>query len=180
MEISKKGILEIAQYEGASQTCYLDSVGVKTVGIGLTISDISDINLWPWSKMITLEQVFDMYTLSLQKYVDDVNLHVKSPLEQYQFDALCSVAYNIGSYGEDHSTFLKDINNKASTDEIVKAIKMWNKPKEIIGRRNKEANLFAKGIYSNNGMVDLIYVDPITHKEIPSKAREIDATKYVQ
>ena len=85
-----------------------------------------------------------------------------------------SIAYNIGTSGEEHSTFLKLINNSANDSQIRAAIMQWTKNKELIKRRTREANLFLDGVYSNNGTIELIHVDPVSHREIPRLSKTIN------
>ena len=179
MQTSKQGKAEIASYEGASLTKYLDSVGVQTIGIGATVSEIPDIKQWAWDKELTLEQVFDLFTESLVKYENAVNKAVKVPLAQHQFDALVSICYNIGTGGLSKSTFVKRINNKESMPRIVDAIMMWDIPKEIIGRRRKEAKLFSTGVYSGNGTTTLFPVSPTSKLPLYRKGKQINCLQYL-
>lgn len=163
--ISKKGLLELADREGLALTKYLDSVGVQTIGIGLTKSDIKDLASWSWTKQLSVQDATYMYKSHVKPYADAVKKALKVPVLQHQFDALVSICYNIGIGGMQGSTFIKRINSKASMESIVSAILMWDKPKEIQGRRKKEAQLFQYGTYSNkDGCVDFIEVNPTTHK----------------
>jgi lysozyme len=178
MQISKRGLLELADREGLALTPYYDSVGVKTVGIGLTRSDIKDLASWPWDKSITVKEAVDMYKKHVQPYADAVVKALKVPVTQPQFDALVSITYNIGIGGMQGSTFMKRINAKDSMNSIVNAILMWNKPKEIQGRRQKEAELFAKGKYTNtDGSVTRVLVNPVSHK--PKYSGRIKIEEYL-
>ena len=176
MELSKQGYLELASREGLALTPYLDSVGVKTVGFGSTVSDIKDLPLWAWNREISIEEAVSIYKSGLNKYVTGVNKALTLlDIPQHKFDALVSVCYNIGVAGTAKSTFMKLVNAKASDDEIVDAIMLWNKPHAIIGRRTKEANLFKNGVYTNDGACDLIRVDTNHH---PHYDRRIDIAEY--
>lgn len=178
MTLSKQGYLELADREGLATTPYLDSVGVKTVGIGQTISDIKDLPSWPWTKSISAEEAVNLYKKSLQKYIDAVNKALKVPVTQNQFDALVSITYNIGTGGMAGSTFMKRINASAPVAQVVAAILMWNKPPEIMGRRRKEADLYRYGTYSNkDGCVDKINVNAKTHK--PSYKGRVSIVEYL-
>lgn len=179
MQTSKLGKAEIAHSEGVSLTKYLDSVGVHTIGIGATVSEIPDIKQWAWEKALTLEQVFDLFSQSLVKYENAVNKAVKVPLAQHQFDALVSICYNIGTGGLSKSTFVKRINNKESTQRIVDAIMMWTKPPEITGRRRREANLFATGVYSGDGTTTLFPVSTKSRLPLYNKGKRINALQYL-
>lgn len=216
MQTSKLGKAEIAHSEGVSLTKYLDSVGVHTIGIGATVSEIPDIKQWAWEKALTLEQVFDLFSQSLVKYENAVNKAVKVPLEQHQFDALVSICYNIGTGGLSKSTFVKRINSGSPigslprsllpeqpyewfldrTDtsviqeedvilsargggSVVEAIMFWTKPKEITGRRRKEAKLFSTGVYSGDGTTMLFPVSTKSRLPLYAKGKRINALQYL-
>lgn len=180
VEISKKGLAELASREGCALTPYLDSVGVKTVGFGSTKSDIPDLALWPWDREISLEQAVSLYKQHIQKYVAGVNRALQIlDIPQYQFDALVSICYNIGIGGMTGSTFMRYVNAKRSDKDVVKAIKMWNKPPEIQGRRQQEADLYVNGIYHSGGMVNVFPVDPKTHHPVYKKGKQINLMQYL-
>lgn len=176
MQVSKKGYLELADREGLSQSPYLDSVGVKTVGIGMTKSDIKDLDSWSWDKELSIKECVDMYKQHVQPYANAVRKALKVPVQQHQFDALVSICYNIGIGGMQKSTFMKRINARMHSQDIVDAILMWDKPPEIKGRRRKEATMYQFGVYNNeDGCVDNIEVNPKTHKpKYKGRVRIID------
>lgn len=179
MKMSTKGKIDLICKEGVSTQVYLDSVGVKTIGIGATVSEIPDLNKWPLDKSLTLQQVFDLFPRSLAKYEQAVNVAVKVPLEQHQFDALVSICYNIGVGGLKGSQFIKKINNGESMQSIHAAIMMWTKNKELIGRRKKEADLYTTGKYNNNGKTQL-YDTGGTGHIIWNRTKTIEVADYVQ
>lgn len=178
MQLSKEGLAELAAREGIGLSKYLDSVGVQTIGIGATSSDIKDLKDWDWDKKITIKEAFDMYLEHVQKYVKAVNKALKVPLQQHQFDAIVSVTYNIGTGGMAGSTFMKMINSHATPNLIANAIKMWNKPPEIRRRRAAEASLFQNGTYASGGKVLVFNINPHNHHEINS-GHEINALDYL-
>lgn len=168
MKISKHGTIELANYEALSHSVYLDSGGVRTIGIGMTSSEIPDLKSWPWDKTLSTEECVRMFQDGLKKYEAVVNKALKVEVLQHQFDALVSITYNIGVGGMAGSTFMKKVNSKADPESIVASMKQWNKDngkvvRGLINRRNAEAELFLTGNYKNNGTVGLIEVDPINH-----------------
>lgn len=175
MRTSKQGIIELIGHEGIGLSKYKDSVGVWTIGVGATASEIPDIASWPMDRELSLEGAFNLLESSITKYEDAINKALKVPVKQYQFDALSSICYNIGVGGLSKSTFMKLINVEALEKAIFTAIMAWNKPKEIIERRSKEAKLYTTGQYSNNNKALLF---PVSEKGTPmySKAKTIDLT----
>lgn len=179
-EISTQGAADLIAREGLCQTKYKDSVGVWTIGAGATSSEIPDLASWPASRTLSIEEVFKLFTRGLVKYSDAVNKSLKVPVEQHQFDALVSIAYNIGVGGMAKSTFMRRINAKASPLAIREAILMWDKPPEIKGRRKQEADLYQKGIYSNPKMqANLFPVNPKTFAPQYSKGKTINLKEYL-
>ncbi len=180
MDISREGICELADYEGFSTRPYLDSGGVKTVGTGLTYSDIPDIGNWPWKVDRAIPDLISIYKDRLKKYVAAVNKTlVLLDIPQHQFDALVSLCYNIGVAGLEHSTAMKRVNAKSSIEQVVSAIKEWNKDNGkivpgLINRRQAECNLFATGEYKSGGYVALIEVDDKHHPHYTKKIKLSD------
>jgi len=77
-------------------------------------------------------------------------------LSQNQYDALVALAYNIGTKNFANSTVVKYINNPEFHDStytnLESAWKAWNRyhgeiSKGLIGRRQKEWNMYNNGIY---------------------------------
>ncbi len=78
-------------------------------------------------------------------FVDSLELNIN----QYQFDALCSFAYNCGKNALKTSTLLKRVRKEMSEPDIRAAFLMWNKAggkvlKGLVNRRNAECDLFFK------------------------------------
>jgi len=183
MELSKLGYCALANYECLCLKPYLDSGGVKTVGIGSTVSDIPDLALWDWNKEISIEEAVRLYKKGLTKYVAAVNRSLtRLEIPQTLFDALVSITYNIGTGGMAGSTFMKRVNAGESLDRIVQAMAAWNKDngkvvQGLINRRKKEADLILKGDYGTKGLVDLVPV--INKKPAYSKATKINLMYYL-
>ncbi len=177
MQFSKQGLAFTAGLEGIGLTKYLDSVGVQTIGLGSTKSDIPDLASWAWDKKISIEEAFKLYNDHLAKYINAVNKALQVPILQHQFDALVSICYNIGVGGMAKSTFIKRINAGYSDASVAGAIKMWNKPPEIRDRRSKEAKLYTDGIYYGNGKVLVFPV--VNRKPRYSGGYEINALDYL-
>jgi GH24 family phage-related lysozyme (muramidase) len=62
---------------------------------------------------------------------------------------------------------------------IVSAIMMWNKPKEIIGRRMKEAVLFSRGVYAGNERANVFPVSA-NFRPLYSKGKIINLREYFE
>lgn len=153
MKTSKRGIELIKQLEGCELTAYKCSAGVLTIGYGHTGKDVTD------GLTITGEKAETLLREDLQKFEKAVEKYVKVELNQNQFDALVSLAYNIGSGSFSKSTLLKKLNAGDYT-EAAEQFLVWNKmtvngvKKESDGlknRRQKERELFLNPVV---GLVD--------------------------
>ncbi len=183
METSLKGMIELTGHEGICLTKYLDSVGVWTIGVGATISEIPDIVEWPRDKTLTMKEVFALFKQSLKKYERAVNNAIKVDITQEQFDALVSICYNIGTGwfgvgGHAIATFVKRINAGAMKDSIYAAIMAFTKPVEITARRKKEATLYINGTYQNKGRALLFSVNT-RGKPVYKDGKSIDVALYL-
>lgn len=144
--ISKTGIDLISSFEGIRLNAYDDGVGVWTIGIGTTIYP-NGVKVKKGDKC-TLEQALEYLQHDLKSFEKTVNESVKVPLSQNQFDALVSLAYNIGSTAFKNSTLLKKLNAKdysGAADQFL----VWNKGggkvlKGLVRRREAERALFLK------------------------------------
>lgn len=190
-KMSKMGKAFLVCREGICLTPYLDSVGVKTIGIGATKSEISDLENWGWDKEITLEQAFNMMGESLHKYEAPLNKALTKEIPQHMFDALVSWCYNVGTGWVPKASVIKAINRGASSTVVYNSLMMYKRPPEIIGRRTKEAVLLTTGDYGDLTKADLfktnsrhhpIYggkiINPLDHiggGEQPNQPKEAEA-----
>ena len=83
---------------------------------------------------------------------DNITAHMSQP----QYDALVSLAYNIGASGFKNSTVVKYINNpdfhSSVYSDLESAWKAWNRTQGkvsngLINRRQNEWKLYKRGIY---------------------------------
>jgi lysozyme len=142
--MSDEGVAHLKSVEGCRLTAYKDTVGVWTIGYGH--SERAGLPPVPVKGLtITDEAAEDILRLDLQKFERAVAQAVEVPVTQKQFDALVSFAFNIGVQGFRRSTVVKRL-NQGDHLSAAEAMLMWNKPPEIIGRRQKEYAMFKSGI----------------------------------
>jgi len=91
---------------------------------------------------ITEKRAMELFRWVLKQYELAVYSNTRDDINQNQFDSLVSFTYNVGVNAFKNSTLLKRINANASQQSITNAFMMWNKPKEIIGRRKREVELY--------------------------------------
>lgn len=143
MRISSNGVVRLKGEEGEELTGYLDSRGIPTVGVGHTGS----VDGKPVVKGMKISQNKSTELLLQDiKWVEvAITSQVKSPLTQNQFDALCSLVFNIGGPAFAGSTVLRLLNAKNYAG-AADAFLMWKKagkdPEILLPRRRRERALF--------------------------------------
>jgi len=146
MSASDKGVDLICEFEGNRLAAYDDGVGVWTIGFGTTIYP-NGIKVKK-GDTCTLEQAKDYMRHDLIEFEHTVNCSVKVPLTQNQFDALVSLAYNIGSNAFKSSTIVKKLNAgdyKGAADQFNVWVNAGGKRMQgLVNRRAKEKELFLK------------------------------------
>lgn len=143
MKMSDRGLKFLIEVEGFKRKAYKDTKGLLTIGVGHLILPNEKHLL---TATLTDEQVSLLLAKDLESREVTVNHVIHNDITQYQFDALVSLCFNIGIGGFTNSTVAKVINN-GEFEKVAWAMRMWNKPKEIIGRREKEVKLFTTGNY---------------------------------
>ena len=146
MKTSSNGTALIREFEGFVANAYLCPADVWTIGIGTTVYP-NGAKVKKGDKC-TQAQALEYLQHDLKSFEKTVNDSVKVPLSQNQFDALVSLAYNIGSTAFKNSTLLKKLNAKDFTGAADQFL-VWNKGggkvlKGLVRRREAERALFLK------------------------------------
>lgn len=156
MNLSRDGAMELIGHEAIVLTRYRDSVGIWTIGVGHTKA-AGEPDPVKVTAALTLKQVFDLFERDVAHYVADVNAALKVAVSQPQFDALVSFHYNTGAI---RKASLTQRLNAGDVAGAAKGFMAYVKPKEVIGRRTKEHDLFATGTYANHGMATILPATP--------------------
>jgi lysozyme len=143
MRMSPQGRAQLIAREGKRLRAYKDSVGVWTIGVGHTSAAGPPVVVS--GLMITDAECDQILARDLVQYEDAVNKAVKAKLNQNQFDALVSFCFNIGTGGFARSTVVKRL-NIGDVRGAADAMLMWNKPPEIMGRRESERKQFLQAV----------------------------------
>lgn len=143
MHVSPRGRSLIKQFEGFRENAYQDVVGVWTIGYGFTKG------VQPGQHM-TAGQAEARLITELLEYEQAVLRACTEPANQNEFDAMCSLAWNIGISGFLRSTVLK-AHNRGDHQSASRAFGLWNKAggKEWAGltrRRAAEAALYLEPV----------------------------------
>lgn len=124
MKTSAAGRKIIEQREGVVLTAYKDSAGILTIGVGHT-SAAGSPKVTPGMK-ITATEASQILSRDLNIFEQAVTSSVKVALNQNEFDALVSLAFNIGADAFKKSTLLKKLNaddRRGAADQFL----VWNK-----------------------------------------------------
>ena len=144
MSVSNKGVDLICEFEGEQLIAYDDGVGIWTIGFG-TIKYPNGVRVKK-GDTCTLEQAKEYMRHDLIEFEHTVNISVKVPLNQNQFDALVSLAYNIGSNAFKSSTLVKKLNTgdyQGAADQFNVWVNAGGKRMQgLVNRRDREKLLF--------------------------------------
>ena len=139
LKISQVGIDLIKSFEGCSLKAYRCPANVLTIGYGHT-GGVKE------EQVITQQEAERLLRVDLGSYEAAVNKYVKTVINQNQFDALVSFAYNCGCGALQKSTLLKYL-NQGMYKEAADQFDLWNKGggqvlKGLVRRRAAEKELF--------------------------------------
>ena len=138
MKTSPHGLKLIEEREGVRRGAYRDVRGLLTIGVG-HLSD-AYFRVSP-GMMISEAKALELLAHDLGEVEDTINRKVQVPLQQYQFDALASLGYNIGCGGLAHSSVVHFTNIKMFT-QAADAFLAWCHPAVLRGRRESERRQF--------------------------------------
>ncbi len=145
MNISSKGVALIEQFEGFRPTMYKDAVGLPTIGYGTLIH--TDTQQWLMTATITKDQAEVLLRNSVTIIENILNTVLPASVNQNQFDALISFAYNLGISALKGSTLLKKVianpNDPTIADEFAKWVHAGGEVLQgLVTRRKAESDLY--------------------------------------
>lgn len=156
LTLSPKGAALIKAFESCEKKvaggfkAYRDAIGKLTIGWGHTNDHGRQFD----ADSVWSQQECDAeFQNDMVRFEAAVHRLVKVPLNQDQFDALVSFAYNCGEGNLEQSTLLKKL-NAGDYDGAAKEFQRWNKAggkvlRGLVRRRASEALLF-QGIPDSN------------------------------
>src|SRR4051812_46191023 len=153
--LSARGEAFIAHFEGLRTSLYNDPAGHCSIGVGHLVhlgrcnGAASEA---PFRGGISADDAFKLMRKDAARFVKAVNKAVAHDLEQHEFDALVSFAYNVGENALQRSSALRELNRGAKS--AVPAMIMpfvhdghGNVISGLVTRRRAEGDLFAHGDY---------------------------------
>ena len=141
MKLNETGHRALELREGLRLKPYLDTQGVPTIAMGNTFY-LNGKKVTMLDKPLTLNEAKTLARSVADIFANKVDYLVTSNINQNQFNALVSLAYNIGIHGFIKSTVLKLVNKNPNDPMIRQAFMLWTKNKELIGRRKSEVNQY--------------------------------------
>jgi lysozyme len=143
---SQKGLDLIKRFEGLELKPYKCPAGIPTIGYGNTYYP-SGAKVKLTDPAITQIVAEALLKFLLGSYEKDVDSFCRDDINQNQFDALVSFAYNCGVNNLKSSTLLKKVNANPQDVTIHNEFMKWNKAggRVLAGltkRRQAEADLY--------------------------------------
>ena len=155
MKINQATIDLVKKWEGFKAQAYLCPANVWTIGYGTTSR--AGIGVTVTRGMRTTEaQAEEWLRAGLDKFADQIRPAITAPINENQFGAFVSLAYNIGPNGFKGSSALRHF-NAGDNAKAAAAIKLWNKAtvngkrqvlRGLVSRREDEVALFNRPVAS--------------------------------
>ncbi len=125
---------------------YHDAIGLPTIGVGHLLSNIKGDDLTKYEPL-TQEDARELLNRDLDKFANGVSRLVKVHLNDNEFGALVSLAFNIGLGNLKISSLLRKLNRGDSRNEVALEFLKWNKAagrilRGLTIRRNAEMQIF--------------------------------------
>lgn len=145
MKLNKQGYDLIKQFEGLRLNAYQDSAGIWTIGYGnINYEDFTKVKKGDKVSQQRAEEIFKFFADRFARQVDAV---ITKPVTQNQFNAVVSLAYNIGISAFQKSTLLRKLNANPNDSTIRNEFLKWvnaggKKIQGLVNRREKEARLY--------------------------------------
>lgn len=152
--VNKAGIDLIKSFEGLFLKPYLDPVNIPTIGYG-TIKYPNGKAVTMKDRAITEGEATDYLIHEVEEKAHNVTRMTKVKLNDNEFAALVSFAYNVGWPALEKSTLMKLLNSGADRTAVADQFLRWNKAggKELAGltrRRQAERSLFLQPVVESN------------------------------
>ena len=144
MKMSDKGITLICEFEGCRTEAYQDAVGVWTIGYGHT--SVAGPPSVGRGATVTRDEAAEILTRDLETFCAGVKSAITATLNDNQFSALVSFAYNVGLGNFRNSSVLRSV-NAYRFDQVPAELAQWVRAggkvlPGLIRRRAAEAALF--------------------------------------
>lgn len=145
MKINARGLALVKHFESLYLNAYQDPVGIWTIGWGHTGIKHNDGTV-KRGRVITQAEAIQLLEHDMAYFEEAVSRLVKVDLNEDQFSALVSFAFNVGATNLSRSTLLKKLNARDTWGAACEFI-AWKYAggkvlSGLLRRRRSERNLF--------------------------------------
>jgi len=147
MKVNAEGYALIKRFEGCRLKSYRCPSGIWTIGFGNTFYE--DGTKVKDGDVITQQRADELAKFIIDQFAVTIAPFILQPLNDNQFSACVSLAYNIGTGGFKRSSVFKKLNINPQDPTIADSFKLWNKGggkvlNGLVTRREAEIQLYFK------------------------------------
>jgi lysozyme len=147
MKVNAEGYALIKKFEGCKLKSYRCPSGVWTIGFGNTFYE-NGMKVKE-GDVITQQRAEELAKFIIDQFAVTIEPFIQKPLNDNQFSACVSLAYNIGTSGFKRSSVFKKLNINPNDPTIADSFKLWNKGggkvlAGLVKRREAEIQLYFK------------------------------------
>ena len=147
MKVNAEGYALIKKFEGCVLNAYKCPAGIWTIGYGNTFYE--DGMKVKEGDVITQARAEELAKFIIDQFAVTIAPFILQPLNDNQFSACVSLAYNIGTGGFKRSSVFRKLNVNPNDATIADSFRLWNKGggkvlKGLVRRREAEIALYFK------------------------------------
>jgi lysozyme len=147
MKVNSEGYALIKKFEGCRLKAYKCPANVWTIGYGNTFYE-NGMKVKE-GDVITQQRAEELAKFIIDQFAVTIEPFIQKPLNDNQFSACVSLAYNIGTSGFKRSSVFKKLNINPNDPTIADSFKLWNKGggkvlAGLVKRREAEIQLYFK------------------------------------
>ena len=147
MKVNAEGYALIKKFEGCRLKAYKCPANVWTIGYGNTFYE-NGMKVKE-GDVITQQRAEELAKFIIDQFAVTIEPFIQKPLNDNQFSACVSLAYNIGTSGFKRSSVFKKLNINPNDPTIADSFKLWNKGggkvlAGLVKRREAEIALYFK------------------------------------
>ncbi len=169
MKINQATIDLIKKWEGFRARAYKDAVGIWTIGYGTTVR--AGVGIDPKPGMVISETEAEYYLeKAVNKFAASIRPAITAEINENEFGAFVSLAYNIGPTAFKRSSSLRHF-NAGDKKRAAANMALWNKA-TVRGKR-----LVLKGLSNRRADEQALFRKPVAHTPPPPDVEPVEARK---
>lgn len=175
-QVNKAGIDLIKSFEGLFLKPYLDPIKIPTIGYG-TIKYPSGKAVTMADRAISEVEATEYLMFEVEEKAHNVERMAKVPLNDNEYAALVSFAYNVGWQALEKSTLMRLLNAGTDRAAVADQFLRWDKAggKQLAGltrRRQAERSLFLQPMVESKS--DSLLPDGPSDNDINEKLKKLE------